>query len=193
MSPASARALRRRRVAELRAAEPDLSLRQMADRLGISRDTVTRDLDEIDRAAAEDRPAEPSVRPVDDSAPQLTEDTTAAAGTDSAPSAAPVAEAAPPAEDTSAALPRRIRPRSELTLDLGRSPALRRGLAELAATGLSPEALIAQAVVVLAVSYREGVARGDIRPDAPFLVRGTTVGPPEPGHAVPRRALRDGA
>jgi DNA-binding transcriptional MocR family regulator len=72
VTPADARALRRRKVAELRAAEPDLSLRQMAERLGLSRDTVTRDLAEIDRRAAESAPPADGPRaPVAETAPPL--------------------------------------------------------------------------------------------------------------------------
>ncbi|MET8826556.1 helix-turn-helix domain-containing protein [Streptomyces sp. NPDC004610] len=67
MSPESARAHRRREVADLRAAEPDLSLRQMAERLEISRDTVTRDLEVLGLPVPGRSPAD---RPVADSAPQ---------------------------------------------------------------------------------------------------------------------------
>ncbi|MFM9653133.1 helix-turn-helix domain-containing protein, partial [Streptomyces galilaeus] len=86
-------------MAELRAAEPELSLRQMAERLGISRDTVTRDLEEIDREAAGSAPpagpADEPVRPVDDSAPQASDG-------GSPVSATPAAEPEPPAEPGSA-------------------------------------------------------------------------------------------
>lgn len=198
MTPASARALRRRRVAELRAAEPDLSLRQMADRLGISRDTVTRDLEALDHQAAEVRPpAEESDQPVEDSAPQVREldDVVAETGTGAVDATGDqVAEVRPPAEVTvvdQAAesapprLPRRIRPSEELVIDLSRWPALRRDLAVLEATGLSPEALVNQAVIVLAFGYKQAVSAGRIRPDSPFIVRDMTVSPPVPG---PRRA-----
>lgn len=200
MTPASARALRRRRVAELRAAEPDLSLRQMADRLGISRDTVTRDLEAIDRQAADVRPpADEPNQPVADSAPQVREadDVVAETGADAVdePGRA-AAEDRPPAEPAAVdqvaesaphPLPRRIRPSDELVIDLSRYPALRRDLAVLKATGLSPEALVAKAVIVLAFGYRQAVNAGRIRPDQPFIVQDMTVGPPIPS---PRRAAR---
>ncbi|MEV6614241.1 HTH domain-containing protein [Streptomyces sp. NPDC051051] len=191
MSPASARALRRRRVAELRAAEPDLSLRQMADRLGISRDTVTRDLEEIDRAAADSAPpTDEPVRPVDDSAPQ------ASAG-DSPVSVTPAAEDAPPAEPVQAAgpdrpaetaptaLPRRT-PAEEVVIDLGQWPSLRRDLAVLASAGLSHQEAIAQAVNVLAAGYRQGITRQRIQP-GPFVVRDVIVGPLLPDQFRPRK------
>lgn len=155
----------------------------MAERLGVSRDTVTRDLEEIDRAAAEDLPpADPSGRAAGDSAPPAE----AAAGE--------VAEDLPPAEEVAAAvvrpaetpppaLPRRAS-QAELVIDLDGWPALRRDLAVLAATGRSAEALINQAVVCLAYGYRQGVRLGQIRPDRPFTVQAVTVG--QPGHAVPR-------
>ncbi|MFM9653540.1 HTH domain-containing protein [Streptomyces galilaeus] len=193
MSPASARTLRRRRVAELRAAEPSLSLRQMADRLGISRDTVKRDLDEIDREAAASAPpatpADEPVRPVDDSAPQ------ASAGGSPA-SATPAAEPAPPAEPGSATvsgrsaetapadatavrpLPRRVS-RDELVIDLAGWPALRRDLTVLEQSGRSPEALISQAVVVLAFGYRQALDSGRVEPGEAFIVRDMTVVPAE--------------
>jgi DNA-binding CsgD family transcriptional regulator len=179
VTPASARSLRRRKVADLRVAEPGLSLRQMAKRLGISRDTVRRDLDDIDRASSQ-------------TAPQASE-----GAAESAPpvevAAAVVAETAPPAEDPGAhaveavaqpapvaRLPRRMAD-TELTIDLARWPALRRDLAVLAETGISPEGLINQAVVVLAFGYRQGVRSGAIRPDRAFVVRDMAVGPP-PGY-----------
>lgn len=194
MSPASARTLRRRRVAELRAAEPELSLRQMADRLGISRDTVRRDLEEIDREAAGSAPpatpADAPVRPVDDSAPQASEGASPA-------SATPAAEDAPPAEPGSATAPGRSAepapadlPRrtvaEELVLDLGQWPGLRRDLAVLAVTGMSAQEAIATAVRVLAVGYRQGIASGAIG-QGPFNVLGVSVGPPLPNQFGPRR------
>ncbi|MFJ4687080.1 HTH domain-containing protein [Streptomyces sp. NPDC088789] len=75
MTPSSARAMRRRRVAELRAAEPRLSFRQMAARLEISRDTVRRDLAALGLAAESAPPAGAADRPVSHTAPP-------AAGTD---------------------------------------------------------------------------------------------------------------
>ena len=227
MTPADARALRRRRAADLRDAEPGLSLRKMARRLGVSRDTVARDLEEHDRRAAESAPpvevaaaevaeaappAEDVAEAVDHSAPLVESISAGAVGergvaADSAPqasdvvaesappaevAAAEVAEAAPPAEDVAdvvahrAPLPRRLAD-TALTIDLRQWPALRRDLAVLAETGVSAEALINQAVVVLAHGYRQGVRIGAIRRDRPFVVRDLIVGPPR-SHR-PRRPL----
>ncbi|MEV6544423.1 hypothetical protein [Streptomyces sp. NPDC051665] len=218
MTPADARALRRRKAADLRAAEPGLSLRKMARRLGVSRDTVARDLEEHDRRAAESAPpAEDAAEVVEHAAPVVdalaadAEDDRGAAA-DSAPQASDVAaesappvevaaaeaaEVAPPTEDSIpdetravahpapvARLPRRLAD-TELTIDLRQWPGLRRDLAVLAETGVSPEALINQAVVVLAHGYKQGLRSGVIRPDRPFVVRDLIVGPPrDPG---PRR------
>ncbi|MFJ6386421.1 helix-turn-helix domain-containing protein [Streptomyces sp. NPDC091972] len=201
MTPASARALRRRRVADLRAAEPDLSLRQMADRLGISRDTVTRDLEALDREAADIRPpAEAPDGPVADSAPQVSEgdDVVAETGTDQVDEAGRrVAEDRPPAGSAAAdlvadaappRLPRRIRSGEELVIDLSRSPALRRDLAVLEATGLSPEVLVAKAVAVLRFGHEQAVRAGRLRPGDPFVALDVTVGPPPAGLRRPAPA-----
>ena len=217
MTPADARALRRRRAADLREAQPGLSLRKMARRLGVSRDTVARDLEEYDRRAAEGAPpAEDVAETVEHSAPVAdalaadAEDSRGAVA-DSAPqpgegvaeSAPPagtavavVAHAAPPAVDADAdvtgavalpapvpRLPRRLAD-TELTIDLRQWPGLRRDLAVLAETGVSPVALINQAVVVLTHGYKQGVRCGAIRPDRPFVVRDLIVGPPR---SYPRR------
>ena len=184
MTPATARDLRRRAVAELRAAEPGLSLRQMADRLNISRDTVTRDLEALDRAAAENAPpAEAAADPVDDSAPQAS----MRAAAEKAPVAEsptvvvaedlPPAEASDrPAETVSATLPRRVAdPLADM--DVSRWRALRRDLALLAQTGDRAEALVHQAVVAVAHAYRQALARGDIAPGVPFLVRSAQLTP----------------
>lgn len=191
MTPSSARALRRRRVAELRAAEPSLSLRQMADRLGISRDTVTRDLEEIDRSAAETAPpADPQEHPSAETAPQVSagggaESATPAA--EDAPTAEPEAATGPgrTAEFAPADLPRRVSPQ-RLDIDLRQWPALRRDLAVLASTGLTAQEAIAQAVTVLAAGYRQGLAQRRIVP-GPFVVRDVTVSPLQPARLEPRR------
>ncbi|MFJ9381917.1 HTH domain-containing protein [Streptomyces sp. NPDC101455] len=142
MTPADARALRRRKVAELRAAEPDLSLRQMAERLGLSRDTVTRDLDEIGRRAAESAP----------------------------PAGRPVAAVAGVAVETAPPLPVRA-PDLLAGIDVSGSRALRRDLAILAQSGQRAEALVHQAVVALAHQYRQDLAAGRLKPGQRFLVR----------------------
>ncbi|WP_181446902.1 HTH domain-containing protein [Streptomyces sp. NTH33] len=206
MSPASARALRRRRVAELRAAEPHLSLRQMADRLGISRDTVTRDLAEIDRDAAESAPPADQTEPVAEGS-SAAGSATGAEAADSAPQVSgggrtdqpPVAEvvrqpAAPVADRVAghlavmvghrpeaadrppAALPRRVA-EPLADADLSRWPAVRRDLAVLAQTERSPEALAHQAITALAHHYSRALARGDIQPGQPFVVTDMTLRP----------------
>lgn len=186
MSPASARALRRRRVAELRAAEPDLSLRQMADRLGVSRDTVTRDLAEIDQDPAGTAPPAGRPEPVAE-ASSAAGSATGAEAADPAPqvsgggrtdqpvageaSAAPVAQDRPPA-----GLPRRVA-EPLAGIDVSQWPALRRDLAVLAQSGRSAEALVHQAVVALAYGYRQALDRGDLQPGQPFIVSGMTLRP----------------
>ncbi|MEU9388301.1 helix-turn-helix domain-containing protein [Streptomyces sp. NPDC048279] len=193
------RADRRTLVRQL--ADEGLSQRKIAGRLGVSKDTVRRDLE---NTASQGDPGDaPDDEPDGGDAPQVS-DAVAAEGAPldapgdepddgGAPQDAPPADPgssvahARPVEDAPPALPRRIPAGQTIVLDLDQSPTLRRGLAELAATGLPPEALIAQAIAVLAVGYRQGVARGEIRPDRPFLVRSTTVGPPEPGRALPIR------
>lgn len=152
MTPASARALRRRRVAELRAAEPDLSLRQMAVRLGLSRDTVSRDLDAIARMAAESAP--PAAEP-------------AAAGRERS---GPVADPAPQASEGVAQLPRRVAD-PLAGMDMSQWRALRRDLALLTQSGMSAETLVHQAVVTLAHQYRQDLAAGHLKPGQRFLIR----------------------
>lgn len=148
MTPADARALRRRKVAELRAAEPGLSLRQMAERLGLSRDTVTRDLNEIDRRAAESAP------PADRHGAAVAE---------------VAAESAPP-------LPVRA-PDLLAGIDVSGSRALRRDLAILAQSGLSAKALVHRAVVALAHQYRQDLAAGRLKVGQRFLVQSVDLRP----------------
>jgi DNA-binding transcriptional MocR family regulator len=195
VTPSSARALRRRRVAELRAAEPGLSLRQMADRLGVSRDTVTRDLAEIDRGAAESAPPagrpEPvaeqttaaeraGLAPVADPAPQVSEGGRTGDAMPGEASAHPVAQDRPPAQ-----LPRRVSA-ERLEIDLRRRPGMRRDLAVLADLGLGHEDLIDFALQVLATGYRQGLADGVIRPGL-FKVLGMKVAPLLPDQFGPRK------
>ena len=195
MTPSSARTLRRQRVADLRAAEPDLSLRQMAERLDISRDTVTRDLAEIDRRAAEDAPpddqpeqvAETSSAggvaesaPVDDPAPQVSGGGRGGEPVAAEASADPVAQGRP-----SVALPRRVSA-ERLEIDLRKRPGLRRDLAVLADLELGHEELVDFAVQVLATGYRQGLADGAIRQGL-FRVLGMKVAPLVSGPVVARR------
>lgn len=55
-------------------------------------------------------------------------------------------------------------------MDVSQWRALRRDLAVLAQCGSSAESLVHQAVVAMAYAYRQALARGDIKPQVPFLV-----------------------
>ncbi|NEB00599.1 helix-turn-helix domain-containing protein [Streptomyces sp. SID13726] len=164
-------------------ADEGLSRRRIAQRLGVSKDTVRRDLEKL-RAAAEpvDEPlAEPPGEPGDVDEPQVSEAVSEEGAPVDEPGGEPLDE---PVGARVAQLPRRVAHADDLLIDLRRWPALRRDLAVLAATGLSPDALINQAVVVLAFGYRQAVLAGRIQPGQPFVVRDLTVGPPG---SVPRR------
>ncbi|MET9089658.1 helix-turn-helix domain-containing protein [Streptomyces sp. NPDC004237] len=174
-----------------------LSQRQIARRLGISKDTVRRDLETL---ASHDEPqdeplAEPDDEPDDPDAPQVSESAAPAGAPGDEPGDEPPAEpesptvADRPIGDAPPALPRRIPARQQLVIDLDRSPTLRRALADLGVTGVDTEVLVGQAVVALAVGYRVGVARDRIQPDAPFIVRAMEVGPSAPARAAPRRPV----
>ncbi|MEU9349058.1 helix-turn-helix domain-containing protein [Streptomyces sp. NPDC048278] len=171
------------------------SQRQIAAHLGISKDTVRRDLELLaSQPEPQDEPADAPVdAPDDPDAPQVTEAAPAEAAPQDAPPAAPepAASAARPVEGAPPVLPRRIPAHDRLTvdIDLAQWPPLRTALAELATTGVDTERLIVQALVTLASGYRQGVAAGDIRYGLPFHVRLISVGPPEPGLAVPRRPV----
>lgn len=162
MSAAQARRnMRRENVRQLSRREPELSHRQIADRLGISKDTVRRDLDALAGEAGADG-AELDA-PDESSAPQVS-----GGGADGAGEDAPDA----PRRE----LPRRIAPLSGAP-DLSRWPALRRDLAQLAQSGSSAEALVHQAVVATAYAYRQALDRGELRPGAGFLITGMTLRP----------------
>ncbi|MFJ2303795.1 MULTISPECIES: hypothetical protein [unclassified Streptomyces] len=62
-------------------------------------------------------------------------------------------------------------------IDVSQWPALRRDLAILAQCGRSPEALVHQAVVTLAHSYRQALARGELAPGQPFIAMDMTLRP----------------
>lgn len=172
MTPASARDLRRARVAQLRQAEPDLSHREMAQRLGISKDTVRRDLDALDADAAQpappaDQAPAPEPDPVAHPAPQVSEADASPADT----ATDPVAQTAPPAQ-----LPRRVAdPLADM--DVSQWRALRRDLAVLMLTGRTAEAMVHQAVVALAHCYRQALTHGELEHGQPFLVSGMTLRP----------------
>ena len=156
MSAASSRRnLRRANVRQLSRREPDLSHRQIAERLGISKDTVRRDLDALAEETGADG-AEPDA-PDEPIAPQVSR------GGD-----------AP--DEPRRGLPRRMAPLGGAP-DLSQWPALRRDLAQLAQSGMSAEALVHQAVVALAHGYRQALDRGELRPGDRFLVSGVTLRP----------------
>jgi hypothetical protein len=155
VTPASARGVRRARVRSLAQSEPDLSHREMGLRLGISKDTVRRDLE----ALAQDEP-----QVTGGGAPGGAECDTGVAAT-----GAPGAHGAP-----RMALPQRMA-QDGGAVDLSQMPGLRRDLALLAQTGKSVEALIHQAVVAMAFGYRTALARGHVEPEAPFIVRDMTL------------------
>lgn len=183
MTPSSARELRRKRVAQLRRDEPDLSVRAMAQRLGLSRDTVRRDLEELERQGAQSAP------PGREGAPDVVQRD------------APVAQSAPRvpgggAQEAvqfapSAGLPRRVA-QPLAGVDLSQWPAVRRDLAVLAQTGRTAEALAHQAITALAHHYARALARGDIERGQEFIVSSITLRPlspaggrmPEPAGAV---------
>ncbi|MFI1030768.1 HTH domain-containing protein [Streptomyces sp. NPDC020951] len=182
------RADRRTLVRQLRA--EGLSQRAIAGRLNVSKDTVRRDVEAIDRETEPE--GAPQDAPDDPDAPQVSTADEPEGAPDDAPPSAPVdagePDGAAPDEPRApvAQLPRRTSP-ERLDVDLRQWPALRRDLAVLAATGLSPEALIHQAVVVLAFGYKQGVRSGQIRPDHPFVVRDMTVSQHAPPSVRPRR------
>ncbi|MGA5076226.1 helix-turn-helix domain-containing protein [Streptomyces griseoincarnatus] len=172
MTPASARNLRRSRLAQLRQAEPDLSQRDMAQRLGVSKDTVRRDLEALDAEAAQSAPpvdqaAAPDAEPVAHAAPQAS----AEAAPPRATTVAAVAQPAPPVD-----LPRRVA-EPLAGMDVSQWRALRRDLAVLAQTGRSAEALVHQAVAALAHQYGRALARGELVPGQPFVVRDMVLRP----------------
>lgn len=189
MTP-SARSLRRQRVADLRQAEPRLSHREMAQRLGLSKDTVRRDLHAIERRAEQSAPPADGPAPggadgadtVAQTAPQVSAGGAVQGAPQGEASAVPVAQGAPVAQ-----LPRRVAQRLG-PIDVSRAPALRRDLAVLAQSGGSPEVLVHLAVTALARHYRQALATGEIQPGQRFLVRGMTLTPlpgPAPRSAPP--------
>jgi len=160
----SRRNLRRENVRQLSQGQPGLSHRQIAERLGISKDTVRRDLDALAEetgadGAAPDAPLEPT-------APQVS-----AVGADGAGEDAPDAP-----EEPHRALPRQPAPLAGAP-DLSQWPALRHDLAQLAHSGISPEALVHQAVASVAHAYRSALDRGELRPGDRFVVGAVDLRP----------------
>lgn len=172
MSAARARRnLRRENVRQLAEREPDLSHRQIGERLGISKDTVRRDLD----ATAEEAGADGAAGDTP-TAPQVSEG-----------GAAPDAPDEP--DESRGALPRRTAPLAGAP-DLSQWPALRRDLAQMAQSGMSVEALVHQAVVAVAHGYRQALDRGELQPSDRFLVSGVTL---RPAALLADRAVPDSA
>ncbi|MFF8034888.1 hypothetical protein [Streptomyces sp. NPDC016626] len=62
-------------------------------------------------------------------------------------------------------------------MDVSQWRALRKDLAVLAQTGSQPEALVHQAVVQFAYSYRQALAAGELQPGQPVLITGMTLRP----------------
>lgn len=182
MTPADARSLRRRRVAELRAAEPGLSLRQMAKRLGISRDTVRRDLDDIDRASSQGAPSSDAVS---QTAPQASGSVAAESATrDEASASGPLQGATP------AGLPRRVA-QPLAGVDLAQWPAMRRDLADLVRSGRTAEGVAHMAITAVAHAYRQALANGELKVGQLFHVSAVTLIPvsaPAPRTAEPVEA-----
>ena len=177
MTPASARSLRRARVAELRQAEPDLSHREMAQKLGLSKDTVRRDLEAIEEEAARSAPPAEQPEPTGSDGVAQTAPQVSGGGAPGGAQTAPVAQ-----------LPRRVA-QPLAGADLSQWPAVRRDLAVLAQTGRTAEALAHQAITALAHHYARALARGDLKPGTPFVVSGMTLRPlPAPAVSSARGA-----
>ncbi|MFG2515995.1 helix-turn-helix domain-containing protein [Streptomyces sp. NPDC048584] len=159
-------------MAQLRQGEPDLSHRDMAQRLGISKDTVRRDLEALDAEVAQ--PAPPASRADASNADQVAHTAPQVSAEPAPPCATAadtMAQAAPPVE-----LPRRVAD-PLAGIDVSQWRALRRDLAVLAQTGQSAEALVHQAVVALAHHYRQALDRGELQPGRPFVVTGMSLRP----------------
>jgi DNA-binding transcriptional MocR family regulator len=169
------RNLRRENVRQLSQREPGLSHRQIADRLGISKDTVRRDLDALAQepgadGAAPIAPVAPQIsgggaEPAAFSAPPAepggTPDAPPAngSGAESAEPDAPVAPPADPAQDEPVF---RIR--------LARRPRLLSSLCALREAGLTPAAVIDTVLAAFVGSYRQALARGELKPGERYQV-----------------------
>lgn len=142
------RADRRTLVRQL--ATEGLSRRQIAARLGISKDTVRRDLSQAEQQSAADQ------------APDAPEDAPPAAP-DDAPPAEPGAPAAAPS-------PTVAHDGAHLVVDLARHPCLAADLAVLVRTGRSPGDVLAQAVGAVADAYRAALRDDRIDAGVPFFL-----------------------
>lgn len=154
------RADRRTLVRQLH--EEGLSQRAIAKRLKVSKDTVRRDLEAIDR--------EDTTQDAPPGEPQAPDAPQASSGSveQSAPQGGPVAQVPDPLAG----------------IDVSQWRGLRRELAVLAQTGSRAEALVHQAVIATAYAYKQALARGDIAPGVPFLVSSVRLTP------LPHRAVQ---
>jgi DNA-binding transcriptional MocR family regulator len=127
-----------------------LSRRQIAARLGISKDTVRRDLRQPEQeCAAGHTPDAPGDAP--EGAPQV------------APPPGPGAPVGAPA-------PAVAHDGARLVVDLSQRLGLADDLAVLARTGRSPAELLGQAVGAVADAYRAALRDGRIEPGVPFFL-----------------------
>ncbi|WP_406262522.1 DeoR family transcriptional regulator [Streptomyces chartreusis] len=150
-------------------AQEDLSQRQIAARLGVSKDTVRRDLEKI---AAQGEPGDaPPTSPADPDAPQVSEDIPHDPAPQDAPHDEPVAQLPDP----------------HAGIDVSQCLGLRHDLALLAQTGKSHQALVYQAVITLARAYWHALESGEIAPGVPFTVTSLQL-TPLPHRAVPAEA-----
>jgi transposase-like protein len=160
------RADRRTLVRQL--SEEGLSARAIAERIGVGKDTVRRDLAALERRSATQ--GAPSSEPRTPDAPQAGEGDPEEA----APQDAPVAQ-----------LPLRVAQPLD-GMDLSQWPAVRRDLADLVRCGRTPEGLAHMAITAMAHAYRQALARGDLEPGQWFQVREMTLTPlPHRGSQVP--------
>lgn len=139
-----------------------LSQRAIGKRLHVSKDTVRRDLERLDTEAAPD--SAPLAQPDSSDAPQASEGEPEDSAPGGAPQRAPV-----------------VNPLAGI--DVSRCAGLRHDLALLAQTGTPVEGLVYQAVIAMAHAYKQALARGDLQPGVPFMVREVRLTP------LPHRAV----
>ena len=143
-----------RRTLVRRLTDQGLSQRQIAARLGVSKDTVRRDLrlglrHPAHESAAGQRPDAPHDAP------------------DGAPSGEPGApQPETPADEAMDVAP----PAPVLRIDLARRPRLLMNLNAMMLAGLKAPAVIDDAVHAVAVAYQRAIAWGELKPGQPFQV-----------------------
>ena len=161
MSAASRRRnLRRENVRELSQREPGLSRRQIGERLGISKDTVRRDLDALAREAGAEiaTPSAPDAPQVSEGgAPSVAPDAPAVEE-----AAAPDAPPADPAQDEPVEPVLRIR--------LTRRPRLLASLTALLDVGLTAPAVIDTVLAAFVGAYGQALDRGELSPGDRYQV-----------------------